>query len=70
MQAEEVRKLDDGELAAKELELRERVARLGLKRHARRLEKPHQLAQAKKDLARVMTIRAERAAKAGDGASA
>ncbi len=70
MQAEEVRKLDETELVAKELELREHVARLGLKRFARRLDKSHQLAEAKKDLARVLTIRAERARTAGDGASA
>lgn len=69
MQAEDVRKLDDGELAAKELELRESVARLGLKRFARRLEKSHELGEAKKDLARVLTIRAERARSAGDGAN-
>ncbi|MFT4571353.1 MAG: ribosomal protein L29 [Hyphomicrobiaceae bacterium] len=69
MQAEDVRKLDGTELAAKELELRESVARLGLKRFARRLDKSHQLAETKKDLARVLTIRAERASVASGGAS-
>jgi ribosomal protein L29 len=43
------------ELQAREGELRETLARLHMKRHARRLEKPSELHAAKKDLARVLT---------------
>ena len=43
------------ELRARERELRETLARLHMKRHARRLEKPSELHAAKKDLARVLT---------------
>jgi ribosomal protein L29 len=61
MRAEAVRKLSAEELAAKEVALREEIARLGLKRHAHRLEKSADLGKAKKNLARVLTIAAERA---------
>jgi ribosomal protein L29 len=43
------------ELRSRERELRETLARLHMKRHARRLEKPSELHAAKKDLARVLT---------------
>jgi ribosomal protein L29 len=43
------------ELKGRETELRETLARLHMKRHARRLEKPSELHAAKKDLARVLT---------------
>jgi len=43
------------ELRARERELRETLARLHMKRHARRLEKPSELNAAKRDLARVLT---------------
>jgi ribosomal protein L29 len=43
------------ELRSRERELRETLARLHIKRHARRLEKPSELHAAKKDLARVLT---------------
>jgi ribosomal protein L29 len=43
------------ELQGRERELRETLARLHMKRHARRLEKPSELHAAKKDLARVLT---------------
>jgi len=43
------------ELKSREAELRETLARLHMKRHARRLEKPSELHAAKKDLARVLT---------------
>ncbi|MBI5504679.1 MAG: 50S ribosomal protein L29 [Deltaproteobacteria bacterium] len=61
MQPSEVRKLAPAELAKKETELRERVVRLTLKRNARRLDKPTELVDARHDLARVLTVRNERA---------
>lgn len=64
----EVRGLADDELARKEAELRESVARLTMKRNARRLDKPSDLIAARRDLARVLTVRNERAS--GKGARA
>jgi len=55
------------ELRGRELELRETLARLHMKRHARRLEKPSELRAAKKDLARVLTaVSQKRMAAASD----
>ena len=48
------------ELRNRERELRETLARLHMKRHARRLEKPSELRTAKKDLARVLTVLSEK----------
>jgi large subunit ribosomal protein L29 len=48
------------ELQGRERELRETLARLHMKRHARRLEKPSELHTAKKDLARVLTVLSEK----------
>jgi len=50
-----LRGLSVEELRGRERELRETLARLQMKRHARRLEKPSELHAAKKDLARVLT---------------
>jgi ribosomal protein L29 len=55
MPADKLDKLSVEELRGKETELRETLARLHMKRHARRLEKPSELHAAKKDLARVLT---------------
>lgn len=48
------------ELQGRASELRETLARLHMKRHARRLEKPSELHVAKKDLARVLTVLSEK----------
>ena len=56
MAGEKLQQLSVEELRTKELELRETLARLHMKRHARRLEKPSELHAAKKDLARVLTV--------------
>jgi ribosomal protein L29 len=64
MQPSDVRKMNDGELAKKEGELRDRVARLTMKRNARRLDKPSELIAARRDLARVLTVKNEKGAKA------
>jgi ribosomal protein L29 len=47
------------QLGKKESELRERVARLTMKRNARRLDKPSDLVAARRDLARVLTVKNE-----------
>lgn len=57
----DVRKLSVEELGKKEDELRERVARLTMKRNARRLDKPSDLIGARRDLARVLTVKNENA---------
>ncbi|MFN2427031.1 MAG: 50S ribosomal protein L29 [Candidatus Binatia bacterium] len=57
----EVRKLNADQLGKKEEELRERVARLTMKRNARRLDKPSELIGVRRDLARVLTIKNEKA---------
>jgi ribosomal protein L29 len=58
----DVRKLNASELAKKEGELRDRVARLTMKRNARRLDKPSELIAARRDLARVLTVKNEKGA--------
>ena len=55
MPADKIKSMSPDELRAREHELRETLARLHMKRHARRLEKPSELHTAKKDLARVLT---------------
>ena len=67
MQPSDVRQMGADELSKKEAELRERVARLTMKRNARRLDKPSELVAARRDLARVLTVKNE---KAGKGARA
>jgi len=57
MQPSDIRNLNDQELARTEGELRERVARLTMKRNARRLDKPSDLVAARRDLARVLTVK-------------
>jgi ribosomal protein L29 len=69
MAAEKIQQLSTEELRTRERELRETLARLHMKRHARRLEKPSELHVAKKDLARVLTaINAKAAGTSGRGA--
>jgi len=70
MQPEEVRKLSAGDLDKREAELREQVVRLTLKRNARRLDKPRELVEARRSLARVLTVKSERVRGAGEGAKA
>jgi len=57
MQPSDIRNLNAQELARTEGELRERVARLTMKRNARRLDKPSDLVAARRDLARVLTVK-------------
>ena len=67
MQAKELRDLSDQELAAREDELREAQFRLRLRRGTNQLESPAALRQARRDLARVLTIKTERARAATPG---
>ena len=67
MQAKDLRDLSDQELAAREDELRETQFRLRLRRGTNQLESPAALRQARRDLARVLTIRTERARPATPG---
>lgn len=60
MQPSDVRDLSPADLSKRELELREQVVRLTLKRNARRLDKPTELVAARRDLARVLTVKNER----------
>lgn len=61
MRAKDVRDLSDQELTQRELELREAQFRLRLRRGTNQLESPAALRQTRRDLARVLTIRGERA---------
>ncbi len=60
----DIRKMSADELGKTEGELRERVARLTMKRNARRLDKPSDLVAARRDLARVLTVKNAKGAKA------
>jgi ribosomal protein L29 len=59
MQPSDVRKMSADEVGKKVDELRDKVARLTLKRNARRLDKPSELVAARRDLARVLTVQNE-----------
>jgi large subunit ribosomal protein L29 len=67
MQAKDVRELSEQELAQREQELREAQFRLRLRRGTNQLESPAALRQARRDLARVLTIQGERARAAAQG---
>ena len=61
MEAKELRELSDQELAVKERELKESVFRFRLRRGTNQLDSPAALKQARRDIARIKTIQAERA---------
>jgi len=67
MQAEELRSMAVGELEKRESDLRDSLARLTRKRHARRLDRTSDLEATKRDLARVLTVLAEKRRAAGKG---
>ena len=70
MPVEDLRKLAPAELTERENELREQIARLRMRRNARRLEKPSELITARKELARLLTVKREAALGASRGESA
>ena len=65
MEAKELRQMSEDELRQKNLELREEIGHLRLKRATSRLENPMKLEQTKRDLARVETILREMARQKG-----
>jgi large subunit ribosomal protein L29 len=69
MQAEDLRSMSVGELEKRESELRESLARLTMKRFARRLDRTSDLDLTKRDLARVLTVLGEKRRAAGKGES-
>jgi len=60
MQAKELRELTDSELAVKERELAETVFRFRLRKGTNQLDSPAALKQARRDIARLKTVLAER----------
>jgi large subunit ribosomal protein L29 len=65
MEAKELRQMSEDELRQKNVELREEIGHLRLKRATSRLENPMKLQQTKRDLARVETILREMARQKG-----
>jgi len=68
MKSSEVRDLSDDELAIRERELRESLGILRLRFRTNQLESPTRMREARRDIARIKTIRVERERKAqGNG---
>lgn len=61
MRAKELRELSDQELGLREQEQLEAQFRLRLRRGTNQLESPAALGQTRRDIARIKTIRAQRA---------
>ncbi len=68
MDVKELRSMKTDELQRKAEELREDLARLAMKRYARRLETPSDLRKAKRELARVLTLLGEKKRQQAAGA--
>lgn len=62
MRPKEARDMSDEELAVKERELQESLFLLRLRHRTNQLESPARLVQTRRDIARVKTVRSERAA--------
>ena len=62
MKPQAVRDLGDAELTAKETELRDELFHLRLRRATSQLANPMKVREVKRDLARVKTVRRQRAA--------
>jgi len=62
MKAEDLRELTVDELEGKESQLAERLFSLRIQKVTGQLEKPHKVQEAKRDLARVLTVLGEKAA--------
>jgi large subunit ribosomal protein L29 len=65
MRATEIRNLSDAELAQKEAELREQVFRLRLRGATGQIENKMKARLARRELARILTIRGQRSGRAG-----
>jgi large subunit ribosomal protein L29 len=66
MRAKDIRELSDQELDSKESELRESIFRFRLRRGTNQLESSAALRSAKRDLARVKTVKNQREKTRGD----
>jgi large subunit ribosomal protein L29 len=60
MKAEKVREMSEDELLKKEEELHDQIFRMRLQKATAQLDRPEKIRDARKDLARVKTILAER----------
>ncbi len=56
MKIQELRSLSREELIAKEKSLKEELYKLNMQRYAGRVEKPHQFASLRRDIARIKTL--------------
>jgi len=62
MKAQELRELTVEELQSQEAELAERLFSLRIQKVTGQLEKPHKVSEAKRDMARVLTVLREKSA--------
>ena len=60
MKVEEIRKMSDEELSSELASLREELFKLRFQQATNQLDNPAQIAQVKRDIARVMTIQREK----------
>ena len=60
MKVEEIRKMSDEELSSELASLREELFKLRFQHATNQLDNPAQIAQVKRDIARVMTIQREK----------
>lgn len=66
--AKELRSMERDDLEARAAEARANLARLSMKRYARRLDKTSDLKVAKKDLARLLTVLRQKQSSEAGGA--
>lgn len=67
MRASEIRDLSDQELEVRERELKEDLFRLQLRHGTAQLENTEKVVQTRRDIARLLTVRRERAAAKREG---
>ena len=60
MKVEEIRKMSDEELSSELASLKEELFKLRFQHATKQLDNPAQIAQVKRDIARVMTIQREK----------
>ena len=60
MKVEEIRKMSDEELSSELASLKEELFKLSFQHATNQLDNPAQIAQVKRDIARVMTIQREK----------
>lgn len=67
MELDELRQMSAADLAVKEREAREEIFKLRLKLRTNQLDNPTNYRKARKELARIMTLRRQKASAMGDG---